>query len=153
MIVKKEERDGKIMCTYDSSTICGSIFDKLTSDLIVIFKNGGQYKYPNVSLTDYVRFETADSNGSVFNVHIKKKYLVFETLQKLSPDTMETLLNEIIKLKDDENKLIISDKLNPIIDLMKLVVLEFNENNVIDNNVLRLIETKLVDYNTFIRTL
>ena len=67
MIIKKQEKNGKIKAMYSSSTICASIFDTLTKDLTVIFNNGGQYKYPNVELTDYTRFETSDSNGITFS--------------------------------------------------------------------------------------
>ena len=102
MIVKRLEKNGKIKAMYSSSTICGSVYDTATKELTVIFNNGGQYKYPDVASTDYMRFETADSNGSTFNTYIKKKYTTFEKLDKLSDTALATILKEVEELKTKE---------------------------------------------------
>jgi hypothetical protein len=63
------------------------VYDTATGDLTLIFNNGGQYQYAGVSKTDYMRFEMADSQGSVMNTHIKK--YSFTKLDKV--DTTEIL--------------------------------------------------------------
>ena len=99
MLLKKLDNNGEIRATYSSSNIVSSIYDKATKALTIIFTNGGQYKYSDVSLTDYTRFELADSQGAVHNSHIKKH--TFETLAKV--DT-KALLVEVSELKDAEKK-------------------------------------------------
>ena len=87
MILKKQEKNGKVKAMYSSSNICASVYDTATGDLSLIFNNGGQYQYAGVSKTDYMRFEMADSQGSVMNTHIKK--YPFTKLDKV--DTTEIL--------------------------------------------------------------
>jgi glutaredoxin 2 len=118
MIVKRLEKNGKIKAMYSSSTICGSVYDKDTKELTMIFKNGGQYKFPNVESTDYMRLETADSNGSAFTKYIKNKYQNFEKLTKLSEESIKSIIKEIDELKALEEK---SDTVNDIV--------KTNENN------------------------
>ena len=104
MLLKKQEKNGLIKCMYSSSTVCASILNTSTKDLTIIFNNGGQYKYPNVEMTDYTRFETSDSNGSTFNTYIKKKYTNFEKLDKLPDAVISSILKEIEDLKGAEDK-------------------------------------------------
>jgi hypothetical protein len=87
MILKKQEKNGKVKAMYSSSNICASVYDTASGDLTLIFNNGGQYQYAGVSKTDYMRFEMADSQGSVMNTHIKK--YPFTKLDKV--DTTEIL--------------------------------------------------------------
>jgi hypothetical protein len=87
MILKKQEKNGKVKAMYSSSNICASVYDTATGDLTLIFNNGGQYQYAGVSKADYMRFEMADSQGSVMNTHIKK--YPFTKLDKV--DTTEIL--------------------------------------------------------------
>jgi len=72
MILKRKEKENTIKALYDSSNILGSTYDSNTGDLTLIFKAGTQYKYNGVSKSDYMRFEIAESQGKVFNTHIKK---------------------------------------------------------------------------------
>lgn len=104
MLLKKLEENGKITATYSSSNICASIYDKATKALTITFNNGGQYQYSDVSLTDYTRFELADSQGAVFNSHLTK--YTFENLGKV--DTAGLLL-EVTQLKEAEDKKKIED--------------------------------------------
>ncbi len=94
MILKKQERDNIIKAIYDSSNILASVYDGNNKDLTIIFKKGAQYKYPNVSAIDYILFETAESQGIVFNAHIKK--YPFEKLEEMNP---VELITEIENLK------------------------------------------------------
>ena len=97
MILKKQEKDSITKAIYDSSNICASTYDRANRDLTIIFKNGGQYKYTNVSETDYTRFELADSQGAIFNSHIKK--YAFDKLGKVDASS---LLTEISSLKNEK---------------------------------------------------
>jgi hypothetical protein len=98
MVLKKEEKNGIVKAIYDSSNICASIYDKSSNDLIVIFKNGGQYRYIGVDSLDYNSFELAESNGKVLNETIKKKYTNVEKLPKF--DNKELLIEiETLKAK------------------------------------------------------
>jgi hypothetical protein len=59
MILKKQEKDNVVKAIYESSNICASTYNKQTKDLVIIFNNGGQYKYPNaVSYTHLRAHET-----------------------------------------------------------------------------------------------
>lgn len=94
MILKRQEKNGKIKAMYSSSNICASVFDTTNNDLTLIFSHGGQYLYEGVSKTDYTRFETAESQGSVLNTHIKK----YPT-SKLDPIDTTDILKEVETLK------------------------------------------------------
>jgi len=72
MILKKQEQETKTKAIYSSSNICASIYDNMSGELTIMFNHGGRYKYDGVSKSDYMRFEIADSQGSVMNTHIKK---------------------------------------------------------------------------------
>jgi hypothetical protein len=100
MLLKKQEKDNVTKAIYASSNICASTYDRTTKNLTIIFNNGGQYKYPNVSETDYTRFEIADSQGVIFNSHIKK--YDFEKLDKIDASS---ILTEVTELKEVENKI------------------------------------------------
>lgn len=95
MFLKKQEKDNKIKVIYKSSTICASIFESDTKALTVIFNNGGQYKYADVSNSDYVRFEGGDSQGSILNTHIKKY-----SFTKMDKVDVTDILKEIEEMSD-----------------------------------------------------
>lgn len=94
MILKRQEKEGSIKAIYSSSNICASVYNTITNELTLIFTSGLQYKYTDVSKTDYMRFETADSQGSVMNTHIKKY-----TATKLDKIDTAEILKEIEQLK------------------------------------------------------
>jgi len=96
MILKRKEKDGIIKAIYSSSNICASVYNNITNELSVIFNHGGQYKYLDVSKTDYMRFETADSQGSVLNTNIKKY-----TSSKLDNVDTTEILKEVEELKTE----------------------------------------------------
>lgn len=83
MLVKRQEKDNIIKAIYKSSNILASTYDKTTSDLILIFNKGTQYKYPKVTSSDYNRLELSESQGKVFNTHIKP--YSFEKLGDIDP--------------------------------------------------------------------
>jgi len=98
MILKRQEKDGVIKAMYSSSNICASTYNTVNNELTIIFNHGGQYKYADVTKTDYMRFELAESQGSVLNTHIKKY-----TSSKLDAVDTTEIIKEIETLKQDED--------------------------------------------------
>lgn len=105
MVLKRQEKENVIKAIYDSSNILASTYNRTTNELILIFNKGSQYKYPNVSVTDYTRFELAESQGKVFNTHIKN--YSFEKLEAVNP---ELIVSEISTLKDAEDIALLEGK-------------------------------------------
>lgn len=99
MILTRVEKDRSIDCLYDSSNILASSYNKENNDLTVTFKRGTQYIYRNVAQRDYVRFETAESQGQVLNTHIKSYPFI-----KGDDVNVDSLINEINSNKTDEKK-------------------------------------------------
>ena len=99
MILKRQETDGIIKAIYSSSNICASTYNTTNNDLVVIFNHGGQYRYINVSKTDYMRFETADSQGSILNTHIKKY-----ASSKMDGVNVNEIMKEVETLKEEDDK-------------------------------------------------
>ena len=118
MILKRLEKDGKVKAMFKSATVAASTYNTATGDLTVIFNNGGTYSYPAVAKTDYMRFELAESTGSEFNTHIKKKYTNFTKLESMPSNKLTLLLSEIKELSDNEVK--IDDK-TIVEDMLKIV--------------------------------
>lgn len=146
MIVKRLEKNGKVKAMYSSSTICGSIYDTTTKDLTVIFNNGGQYKYPNVESTDYMRLETADSNGSTFNTYIKKKYTNFEKLDKLSESAIAAILKEVNELKTAEDNSSIEVKTKTMLESMNILIGSYLVSGSVDLSLFRKVYDNVVSY-------
>lgn len=146
MILKRQEKNGKIKAMYSSSTVCASVFDTTTKDLIVIFNNGGQYKYPSVDLTDYTRFETSDSNGTTFNTYIKKKYTNFEKMDKLDEATIKAILKEISELKEAEEKASMEVATKAMMETMALALASYVSTGKIENDTLRKLQAKIEAY-------
>jgi len=76
MLLEKKEINGKTKALYESSNVLASTYCPMSNVLQVIFKNGTRYAYKDVRATDYMRFETADSQGKVLNANIKPNYEV-----------------------------------------------------------------------------
>lgn len=113
MLLKKQEKNNIIKAMYSSTNILASIYNKENNELTLIFDKGGQYKYPNVKLTDYTRFELAESQGKVFNSHIKT--YSFEKLPSVNP---EAIIKEITTLREAEEKTLVQAKQLKIYDKM-----------------------------------
>ena len=116
MLVTRKEENSIIEVTYNSSNILSSSYDKLSQTLIITFKGGKRYKYPKVKPTDYLRFEIADSQGSVFNTHIKS--YAFEKLEDINPDQ---LILEIERDQHKENLMIRTERLQKLIDAVSFI--------------------------------
>ena len=142
MILKKQEKNGKIKAMYLSSNICASIYDTITNDLTLIFNNGGQYSYHGVSNTDYMRFEIADSQGSVMNTHIKK--YPYTKLDKV--DTTE-ILKEVAELsKDVEPEVTPEIATKQLLGTMTEILDKYIKNGNVTMSLLGLLKVSISQY-------
>jgi len=114
MILKRKEKENIVKALYDSSNILGSTYNSNTGDLTLIFKAGTQYKYNNVSKSDYMRFEIAESQGVVFNTHIKKYSYV-----KLDNVDTSNISLEADDLKSQEKLALIEAKRLEVVNRIK----------------------------------
>jgi hypothetical protein len=109
MILTKNENGDVTTTLYESTNIIGSHFNNVTKDLIVIFNGGKQYQYSGVKLTDYYKFDSAESQGKALAAYIKPY-----PFTKLADTNIELLKEEITKAKtsqlEEKNKFI-NDKL------------------------------------------
>jgi len=153
MILKKHEKNGITKAMYSSSTVCASIFNSENRDLTVIFKNGGQYRYPLVELTDYMRLETADSVGSIFNTYIKKKYPKFEKLVSLTETAINTILKEIDELKTEVEDKPSTEKMSKeLIETMSSMVTHYIGSGKIEKAMITKLTDKITSYNNLDNT-
>ena len=72
MVVERIENGNLIECLYKSSNILASIYNQEKKELTITFNAGRRYTYYGIEHKDYVRFEIAESQGQIFNKHIKK---------------------------------------------------------------------------------
>ena len=120
MVLKKEVHENVIKCTFDSTNVIASEYNQGTQDLVITFKSGAKYKYDKVSSTDYMRFEIAESQGKVFNSHIKK----YPTT-KLDDVNVENIIKESEALKQEEARILEVMRRSSIITIAnKLIALD-----------------------------
>lgn len=142
MILNRKETENKIKAMYKSSTILASTYEKDTKALTIIFTNGGQYKYADVTLTDYTRFETADSQGVILNSHIKKY-----TFEKLAPaDNIPAILKAIEDASKTDDKATLESKTKTMLAEMNQLIGSYVQTGKIDNTILRKLENTIVAY-------
>jgi uncharacterized protein YheU (UPF0270 family) len=127
MLLKKQEKDNVTKAIYASSNICASTYDRTTKNLTIIFNKGTQYKYPNVSETDYTRFELADSQGVVFNSHIKKY-----DFEKLDNVDASSILTEVTELKESEDKIKIEKATKFMVTAINAVIVYHEATQIVD---------------------
>ncbi len=139
MILKRVEKENIVKAMYDSSNILASIYDNTTNDLSLIFKGGRKYKYANVSKSDYMRFEIAESQGDVFNTHIKK--YSFERLEDVDPTR---IITEAEDLKTLEYNALLRGKQTELMAKMNTVII--SEGNESFNKLLLDLQIILNDY-------
>jgi hypothetical protein len=145
MILKKQQKDNLVKAIYASSNICASTYDTKTKDLVIIFNNGGQYKYPNVSETDYTRFEIADSQGVVFNSHIKKY-----DFQKLDKVDTAAIIKEVNELKDADKQIKVNHYAKEMIEKMRAVISYYESTDSIDPALYTKVKSTMDDYENII---
>ena len=100
MFVERTEKEGIVSCLFKSSNILSSDYNQEKKELMITFNAGRRYTYSNIENKDYIRFEIAESQGSVFSKHIKK----YQTKKNDDVDTSEKVnrLNEIINKKNEQ---------------------------------------------------
>lgn len=111
MIKKKNIIGEEIVCSYDSSNILASKYHSKSKKLTITFNRGTQYQYFGVDETEYKEFESAESQGKIFNSKIKSK-----DFEKIGDVDVDLLLEEINKggekvkteLDKDEKQLIVA---------------------------------------------
>ena len=141
MLLKKQETDNKVKSIYESSNICASIYDKDNSSLTIIFNNGGQYIYEGVTKGDYLRFEMADSQGAVFNSHLKKY-----SFQKLDKVDVKDILVEVNTIKNAEDKVKIDYAVEVMTEKMKAVIQNYNTTGELETGLLTKVREAIVAY-------
>ena len=139
MLLKRTQKENLIESTYDSSNILSSKYDKETKRLTITFKRGVQYTYMDVSASDYLRFETAESQGQILNSHIKS-----HSFEKGEVVDAKIIQEEIEKLKLEE----LMAKKQSIIDDMEAITYEFNVNEVFNQSDLTKLINKINNYFT-----
>ena len=137
MLLKRSEENNVVKVMYESSNILASSYDKTTKELIVTFKRGVQYKYFNVSSSDYLRFEIAESQGAVLNTHIKQ----YKT-EKCDEVSADLIVEEIDKLKKQE----VIDRQVSIISDMEQIVLNYKEHTLFTEPSLKALINKIENY-------
>lgn len=110
MLLKRQEKNNVIKAIYKSSNLLASTYNTETSELILVFNKGTQYKYAEVKASDYTRLELAESQGAVFNTHIKS--YPYEKMADMDPSILPQIVNEVNTLFFEEQKAIITAKSN-----------------------------------------
>lgn len=142
MLLKRQEKNGLIRGLYESSNILASTYNESTNDLEIIFKSGTKYKYSNVSKSDYMRFEIAESQGVVFNSHIKK--YAFEKLENVD-------VNEIISEANSLAEVEIESRKKEIIETIGGFNPSINDSNESFINSLNKLQTKITEFLEFMK--
>jgi hypothetical protein len=137
MLLKRTQKENLVESTYDSSNILSSKYDKDSKRLTITFKRGVQYTYLDVSASDYLRFETAESQGAILSSHIKP--YSFEKGETVDAKVIE---EEINKLKKEELVL----KQQSIIDDMESITYEFNVDGEFKESKLNNLIAKINNY-------
>lgn len=145
MLLKKQETDNKTKSIYESSNICASIYDKSNNSLTIIFNNGGQYIYEGVTSSDYLRFEVADSQGAVFNSHLKKY-----PFQKLDKVDVKDILVEIDSIKNIEDKIKINHTVGFMVDKMRSVCKYYESTGELEIGLLTKVREAIAEYDKVI---
>jgi hypothetical protein len=144
MIIKRVEQHNIIKVLYESSNVLASNYDKVLKDLVLTFNNGSQYKYQNVTASDYVRFETAEKQGSEFHKIIKPKY---EGLS-VGKVEVEDIKNEIISIVDNDIKALEKEFIGMLENIVTIyknkTVIELYDLEVISKYVSSLSEMKKI---------
>lgn len=128
MILQRKESNGVIEALYHSSNVRASKYVVETNQLTITFNRGVEYIYEGVTISDYHKFELADSQGVIFNKYIKSYPFVKGDII----DAVE--LNERIELAHREE---VEGLEANIIQLCDLLSNKYKEDNVFDDNILK----------------
>jgi len=147
MLLKRQEKDNVIKAIYKSSNVLASTYDKNTSELTLIFNKGTQYKYSDVKSSDYTRLELAESQGSVFNSHIKP--YTFVKMADVDSTILPQILSEVETLFDEEKKAILKAKTANLISRFQAIVSNsISSNGVLNIKQLEEVQVAITEYIT-----
>ena len=99
MFIERKEKEDMVSCLFKSSNILASDYNKDKKELVITFNAGRRYTYSNVDPKDYHRFEMAESQGEMFNKHIKK----YPTVKNPDVDPSE-MLNRVNQILNETRK-------------------------------------------------
>jgi len=135
MILNRTTKETTIFALYESSNILASYYEMDNKILTIIFKNGGSYSYIGVNNNDYVRFETAESQGNVFNEYIKKY-----DFQKNEKVNTEQFINEVTELKNNEIREFEKVLISKMLEVTKIYETTGKVDKDITNDILKISE-------------
>ena len=92
-----EDEFGKISSLYDSSNVLASKYDPESKKLVIIFHNGNQYLYENVTKMTFNHFQNAKSQGKEIHGIIKKHHTT-----KLGTIDPTNIREDILNLKKEQ---------------------------------------------------
>jgi hypothetical protein len=143
MILERVEKDDLVKAIYESSNIVASTYNKNNKNLNITFKNGGSYTYQDVSPTDYLRFETADSQGKILNGNIKK----YAYLKHDNVDTNE-VINKIKELKANE----VNNFEDGLVNVMKELIDNYDTTGTLSTPLVGRLNSMFNVYNEMTKT-
>lgn len=88
------DNEGKTQSIYDSSNVLASKYDPVSKKFVVIFGNGMQYLYENVSNQSFNSFQNSKSQGNAIHSIIKT-----HTTTKLASVDTSTIKEDIANHK------------------------------------------------------
>lgn len=144
MIIKRTESEGQIKDLYDSSNILASYYDENNDELTIIFRRGAKYVYKDVKKTDFVRFETSESQGKALN-EIIKPYYEYERKEDIEPSTIE---EEIREAHEEERH----NLQQTIVDLSKKLIAEYEDNSDFSYEMLMLLDENIQEIKKYYKT-
>lgn len=120
---------------FESSNIVYAECDESDNEfktVRVVFKNGSQYQYSNVHVTDWITFKRAESQGKCLNERFKKTGIEYKKLDNIN---VEKLMDEYafrsgngLYIKVEENSISIIDNK----DVVKYIMTDINAYEIKD---------------------
>ena len=92
-----QDQEGKISSLYDSSNVIASKYDPKERKFVVIFGNGGQYLYEDVTKHTFDEFQKSKSQGSAIHSIIKKHHT-----KKVGIIDVSTIVEDIERIKNEK---------------------------------------------------
>lgn len=90
-----QDQEGKISSLYDSSNVLASKYDPSSRKFVIIFSNGGQYLYEDVTKNTFDQFQKSKSQGSAIHSIIKGHHA-----KKVGVVDTDNILNDIDRLRN-----------------------------------------------------
>lgn len=90
-----EDQEGNISSLYDSTNVIASKYNPKNRKFVIIFNNGGQYLYEDVTKNTFDDFQKSKSQGSAVHSIIKKHHS-----KKIGLIDVSLIIDDIIKLKN-----------------------------------------------------